>query len=181
MAVRRYGCGGLAMSEAIFGLIGVILGGFLTGGSNYWLRRRDERLKLRAAVRVLVTDVILTRDYLEETILAGAWNRLENDANLDRDLWERHELMLAQHLPDGDWEAVAAAYRHGVIAGPLLRGIIEPNERLERGRILVSSLAQAEEILGRLAERLAPPGGGLRMRLTAWRWRLRHLRTRSTP
>ena len=41
------------MTEAIFGLIGVALGGLLTGGATYLLARRTEKLEARASARLL--------------------------------------------------------------------------------------------------------------------------------
>jgi hypothetical protein len=41
------------MTEAIFGLIGVIIGGVLQTGANWWMERRREDWAARKAGRLL--------------------------------------------------------------------------------------------------------------------------------
>jgi hypothetical protein len=47
------------MTEAIFGLVGVVVGGFITGGAINLIERRTERLEARASARLLQSELRL--------------------------------------------------------------------------------------------------------------------------
>ncbi len=96
---------------AILPLVGVLLGVALGGTVTYALKRRDEQAEVRAAARVLLTE-------LEEAEKMLAWGieHVEYLDDVDRALplhartWEEHRLLLARHLDDNTLRTVGEAY-----------------------------------------------------------------------
>lgn len=56
------------MTEAILGLVGVLLGGLITAGIAYALERQCERKAVRAAARLLLE--VLVEAYAASTVFA---------------------------------------------------------------------------------------------------------------
>ena len=79
------------MTAAIFGLVGVVIGALITGGTNYVLQVRAERREIRAAARLMLQELTNTGDAIRYAIklndrefVAGATSERE---------WERHHLL----------------------------------------------------------------------------------------
>jgi hypothetical protein len=114
------------VTAAIFGLLGVIVGGLVTGGVNYIMERRRERAELRQAKR-LVADELLTvaTQYsimVEDRETPKKWS--PSWANLlPSTSWEQHKATLARGLSDKDWAdlpgfySIVEAYRSSLLGG----------------------------------------------------------------
>jgi hypothetical protein len=96
------------MSAGVYALIGVIVGALITGGITYALQVRAERRELRAVARLMLQEldggahlIRFAVDRHDRALLEDAPNERE---------WKRHHLLLARHLPDDQWDAVALAY-----------------------------------------------------------------------
>jgi hypothetical protein len=102
------------MSEALFGLIGVIVGSLLTGGFQVLLRRRDERRGARSAARVIYAEAVFARDMLEAAIEHDEWRSLRVlDPVIDR--WKALRDEYATGVNGWDFHVVAggmAALEH---------------------------------------------------------------------
>lgn len=76
------------MTDAVFGLVGVMLGGVLTGTVTYLLERQRERKRVRAASRLLfdaLWDAYLTGQSL---LMDGTWPGTNPPLNYG--VWEEH-------------------------------------------------------------------------------------------
>jgi hypothetical protein len=117
------------MTEAIFGLVGVALGGLITGGATYLVTRRNEKLEARASARLLQGELQLIAHRLEsegqaldriaELEAEPAKPRARNRdtagsrlllAEFSMDQWQEHQGRLAHVLDADDWYAVSSAY-----------------------------------------------------------------------
>lgn len=98
------------MTAAIFGLLGVVVGGLVTGGVDYVMARRREKAELRQSTRLvadelhslwLVVDLILERGQLPPERLPG------EDAELlfSTGSWHAHKAVLARALRQEQWIA----------------------------------------------------------------------------
>ena len=106
------------MSQAIFGLIGVVIGAALTAGWQWWSITRTRELRKRAAARLVLEELAggysaiqaaLEQDDTERTAAmlrgAGAQGRLGASA------WHTQRALLAEELGDRGWKDVSDAYR----------------------------------------------------------------------
>jgi hypothetical protein len=115
------------VTAAIFGLIGVIIGALITGGVSYALQVRLERRELRAVARLMLQE--LGSADLIRFALDRDDRQLLDDEPIE-DEWKRHHLLLARHLPDDDWDAVALGYGERMVVLSLLVG----EENADSGR-----------------------------------------------
>lgn len=110
------------MTEAIFGLVGVALGGLIAGGATYLLARRSEKLEARASARLLQDDLYGVASRLDALLRTGSNGKSEKPSATDlhhyagwllrfqMDRWQEHQTRLAHVLDDADWYAVSRAY-----------------------------------------------------------------------
>jgi hypothetical protein len=98
------------VSAAVFGLIGVIVGGVLNGFVSYVLERRNERRAARTAARLLLDEwrplVFLVADVLR----LGRWRPGEQPITFEE--WSRHRELLANQLSQEAWLRVSNARVH---------------------------------------------------------------------
>ena len=105
------------MSQAIFGLIGVVIGAGLTAGWQWWLFTRNRQLRTRAAARLVLEELAggysaiqaaLGQDETARTAAmlrdAGAQGRLGAAT------WHAQRALLAEELGDRGWKDVSDAY-----------------------------------------------------------------------
>ena len=110
----------LTLSPAIFGLVGVIIGGLITSGTSYWLEtRKDKREQekesriraatLRQAARLVDEEFWLA---LGEIQLLVAKKRWAADSGLEsmRVIWDEHKTILATELSTSVWRKVFMAH-----------------------------------------------------------------------
>lgn len=107
------------LDSAIFGLIGVIVGGIITAGSNYFLENRREKavinresqnyaIELRRAARLIDDD--LSRAGAAAQICINKRHWWSTDAQpLTLDGWKQNREIIAAELSDSDWLAVRIA------------------------------------------------------------------------
>lgn len=156
------------MEQALFGLLGVIVGGVLTGLGPYVLATRAERRQARASARLLEAELRaiviplrvsdLTADdskdiprYDELWLKARKWMPAPR-------LWEAHRATLAEVLNPTEWNSLSRAYE----AVAALRGInpkvlLTPDGRLAHPWIrqqlseFVDDIQRGAEVISRLA------------------------------
>jgi hypothetical protein len=89
------------VTEAIFGLVGV-----LTGGIDYFMRRRVERQAMRALARALHAEFLDMRSQCAYCAELGNWLLVDQAFTLPR-VWQEHELVLGRLLTWEQWAGVA--------------------------------------------------------------------------
>jgi hypothetical protein len=105
------------MTEAIFGLVGVLVGSAITWGIEVWRARRTGSDEARVAAR-LVADELQSLDNVR-TVDLPQFVR-QRDLALEQDAWLQQRAVLARELTDERWRAVRAAY--DALAIPLSGG-----------------------------------------------------------
>jgi hypothetical protein len=101
----RVACRGV--TAAIFGLVGVVIGGALTGGINYLMRRRDERQDARALARTLYAHLVEFRGQCKYSADLGNWLLVDQPFVLPP-VWRDNELPLARLLTWDQWVGLQA-------------------------------------------------------------------------
>jgi hypothetical protein len=98
------------MTAAIFGLVGVLVGGLLNGAVARWQARRTESDAVRAAARMMLNEAINVTVAAEEIAKARLWpTRQYWPTVIAR--WGEHEGLLAGALTFDDWASVSHAVR----------------------------------------------------------------------
>lgn len=103
------------MTSALFGLLGVVVGGVLTGVVSAGLDRvRDARRALVAA-RLVQDDLSYIQAVLKVEIAEGVWKRLTpNEPALPFDAWSDGRDLLAAHLTFLEWTVASVAARQAL-------------------------------------------------------------------
>jgi hypothetical protein len=105
------------MTTAIFGLIGVVVGGLLTGAVNLGTEWVRERRETRAAARILALELVDDHMKVLAALGTGGWLPL---SRLKFDQWEALGPVLARKMGPRDWAALQSAY---VSLGSLLKHV----------------------------------------------------------
>ena len=95
------------MIEAIFGLVGVVIGGVLTGGINYFLESRREQRAIRAAARLVKVELGVNHHELTNLRVAEKWL---SDRPFSTKEWNKHRDLLASALSVDAWDVITKAY-----------------------------------------------------------------------
>ncbi|MEJ7787089.1 MAG: hypothetical protein WKF96_19985 [Solirubrobacteraceae bacterium] len=95
------------MSEAIFGLIGVVVGSAITWGIEIWRARRSDSDDARVAARLIAAELQSIDN--ARTVDLPELGRQKVLA-LEQDAWITHRSTLARELGDSEWRAVRDAY-----------------------------------------------------------------------
>lgn len=137
------------MTEAIFGLIGVLLGGLLTAGANFHLTVRTERAAGRAAARLVSDELVDTLSFLRVSLHAGVWAG-DPQRELKVLVWENQKPALAAAPGFDGWFPVSGAY----MAIDLFRHRAELAKAKAHKPLTDPMIEQAEFVLlgGELAE-----------------------------
>jgi hypothetical protein len=120
------------MSTALIGLLGVVIGGLVSGGVAYFLARRNDAQSKRASARLVLTEIQnlaftidrlrlaaqswLRRDEHDLLVFDPAywqqrWRRLVEELDdLTHPQWSEHQGLLARYLPNDAWDAVSRVY-----------------------------------------------------------------------
>jgi hypothetical protein len=111
------------MTEAIIGLVGVLVGGLVSGGATYLMAQRAERAKLRAAARLVENELqhvqsLVHFDLMNLDVLRGMeadseWIEGLPPPNLlavSTDVWLKHQGILAEALAAEKWYSLQRAY-----------------------------------------------------------------------
>ncbi|MGE3796089.1 MAG: hypothetical protein AB7I38_19500 [Dehalococcoidia bacterium] len=94
------------MTEAIFGLVGVVVGGLITGGLQWWDRWDQRRIRRRAALRLVLNELRANLNAIRFAHEHGRWWR---DGRVSLDALRTHRAELAAVLSDEEWEWIDAA------------------------------------------------------------------------
>ena len=109
------------MDQALAGLIGAVVGGLLTGGSNWTLegrrqRRADMRAtvdgqrELREAARLIDDELVAGVVTLAEAAQAGTWPRTNEELPVER--WRTYGPVVARSdVGETTWTPLAEAYQ----------------------------------------------------------------------
>ena len=95
------------MAAAIFGLIGVLVGGVLNFATTAYAQRRQERSSLRSIARMEYDDCLHFQSTLVRTLASGQW--WERGEVIDVQVDDRDRKQLLGELPDGASQDVADA------------------------------------------------------------------------
>ena len=101
------------MTAAIFGLVGVIIGGLLNGLLAFGFERRREASVFRLVARELVDDLTFICGLIDRVGKDGDWIRWANALNAGRlELdWRQRRPFVAQHLEFPSFLVVSQAIR----------------------------------------------------------------------
>lgn len=135
------------MTDALFGLLGVIVGGVLTGFVGIAVEHQRERRLARVAARVL-REHLLDAMRAGEDQLAGRPNVLEASAQALLAAWEQERRTLATVMDYSPYSDVAEGVRAAGQAAAL--GLLTAQER-ERLAHLVAQIGAAAHELKALA------------------------------
>jgi hypothetical protein len=120
------------VTAAIFGLLGVIVGGVLSGLVSVWLADRTLRSDRQVGVRLVRSELVFFLGAAER----AASVPLEDLPTLHRastELWQGNRSILAKSLNDGQWMPVARAYAY--IDALLALLVFGPDGKLAQWRI----------------------------------------------
>jgi hypothetical protein len=97
------------MAQAIIGLVGVVIGGVLTGGVDFVLERRREKRRGRAAARLIHAELSDIAAYVEASLLRRAW--LADPAGaLEGESWKQWRAALAEAPGFEGWYPISGAW-----------------------------------------------------------------------
>lgn len=96
------------MTAAIFGLLGVVVGGVLNGAIASRQAARQQSNQVRASARLLAARLLESWDEARDTYANGHWSPEPMDA--PSRAWVEDEELFAASLRQPDWEAL----RHAV-------------------------------------------------------------------
>ncbi len=97
------------MTGAIFGLIGVIVGGLLTAAIQAVQQARSDRATARAASRLLSAELSEQHVFLDALVNQDAARPLDSELPAVS-AWPEYRAVMARLLEDESWQAVAGAY-----------------------------------------------------------------------
>jgi hypothetical protein len=101
------------VTAAVFGLVGVVIGGLLSGGATYLMVRRQEGAELRQARRLVADelfDIALQLSILLEDRAMPPESSPMRDNPLPSRSWEMNKATLARGLSDKDWGDLPGFY-----------------------------------------------------------------------
>ena len=96
------------MTEAIFGLIGVMIGGLLNGGVTYLTSRSQTGREAKIGARLVHSEIKLNQIATQLAIDGKSWLPMRVGVNVDA--WLEYRASLAAALSDDAWAAVDTYY-----------------------------------------------------------------------
>lgn len=102
------------MTGAIFGLLGVIVGGLLTGAVADFREWRSQRTLSRAAARLLSAELSVQQEILQRRVEDLTRDPVSDGIPAVAD-WPEQRVLMAKTLDDPTWRAVAGAYANLVV------------------------------------------------------------------
>jgi hypothetical protein len=97
------------MSEAVIGLVGVVIGGLLTGGVNFLLEHRREKRSGQAASRLVHAALTSTTTFVEASLVERMWMGDPREGLAD-DVWVEHRNAIAEAPAFDGWYPVSLAW-----------------------------------------------------------------------
>lgn len=159
------------VTAAIFGLLGVVVGGMLNGAVARWQALRTESDAVRAVARMMLHDAIRATVASEEIAKYRLWPT-EQYWPSPNARWAEHEQLMAGALDFIDWAVIDKAWRAvaNVDLGTAEAGAAVDNTAVDRLADAHRALAEAVPVLTLLADRGTRPT--MRQRAAAWRRRV---------
>jgi hypothetical protein len=117
------------VTAAIVGLLGVLVGGVLTGAIEFSLDRRRDSKAARVASLLLADDLAWSYGVLELILKSDRW--LPRPGKLTRIstvMWEEQRLLLGTTISSADWMALAAAAHQLQIAEVMIYEDVKPGD-----------------------------------------------------
>ena len=146
------------MTAAIFGLLGVVVGGMITGGVSYFLEAWRERKELKKSRRLVAAELVTLRDQLDVLEAAESTPKIApsewRDEFLPTRIWERESAALALGLSDADWLAVQDVY--GAVT-PLKLELLTRDAASALERAFVDQVIEIREMAAAAAMLLVRP------------------------
>jgi hypothetical protein len=137
------------VTAAIFGLIGVIIGGLINGAVTAWQAHRHEKMDGRVAARLVYTEL---RDIYVESVLPAKLNlKYDSSLRFPTPTWLKQQEVLARVLSDDAWEKVSTAYVW-IVASPeanIIGALTPVSEEFDEA---AHKAALLEEAMDRLQE-----------------------------
>ncbi len=133
------------VTEAIFGLLGVVVGGALTGGIDYLARRREERQTARALARAIYAHLLDLRSQCAYCADRGDWLLVDEPFVLP-EVWQEHELVLARLLTWDQWVGLQAVRASQVGVRMLARLSVSEQPALKETHLPTVTSAAIEAI-----------------------------------
>jgi hypothetical protein len=96
------------VTEAIFGLIGVVIGGLLSGGVSYLADRRRSKAGTRIAARLMCSEIESNQVASRMSLGSRTWAQVK--VGLKAEAWQGHQGPLASTLTDDEWGSVDTYY-----------------------------------------------------------------------
>jgi hypothetical protein len=96
------------VSQAIFGLLGVVVGAAVSGGVTLYLEWARERAVARGAARILQGDLANTEAQIDEAL--GRDLRWPGQFRLRTARWYEYQPIMARRLREYEWYAVDSAF-----------------------------------------------------------------------
>ena len=144
------------MLGAIFGLLGVVIGGLLTAGVSFIFERRRERIQTRADARLILINYKMFSLYIDEALNGDVWPDILPNVEWAYNIWLSARPNLASTLSAADWDTIATGMRLIEDAiGPLQGRSGQPIDPRDKALLPTQADAaqQATEVLTRLAGR----------------------------
>jgi len=147
------------MEVAIFSLIGVVLGGIITGGTQMFLERRRERRAVRRAKRLVGGELLHASMILRSLSDSKIWPSSPDATSvLPTSAWQEHRAHLADVLDEDLWNQLVTTYSRleivRVLAKDLLADAPLSDAMIESMKDTAIKLERLHRALGRGGGRL---------------------------
>lgn len=142
----------VCVAEAIFGLVGVIVGGLLNGGVTWLTERKQQRAGAKTAARIVIAEIRDNERAIELALEEKNWDYVKDAVSLQAG--DEHRARLAQTLNDDAWLAFDHYYsrvRELVKLAELSRRRLKDDEAAELAEMLSEQTKQANVELSRVA------------------------------
>jgi hypothetical protein len=98
------------MTEAVFGLVGVLVGALVSGGTDLYLKKREEAANLRQARRLVGDELESIHIAFRLMFRERHVPRLDLENFLRFDAWEANKATLAKAMSDTQWGRLGTLY-----------------------------------------------------------------------
>jgi hypothetical protein len=127
------------MTAAIFGLLGVIVGGLVNGGVGFWARTHNLRNERRVSARLVYEEL----HAISTALSVGGDHRVAlEDMPILTPEWVEHRMTLARSLNHREWAEVSGAYAAVTLLNSSVRGLGLGNQLSEEQASYFESVAE---------------------------------------
>lgn len=98
------------MTEAIFGLVGVVVGGVLNGGITWLVERRNQRDQVRVAARLVDGEIRIAAAACNVAVDSKSWHGFARVVSSKH--WGKYQATLSGAMTDGEWDVVRDYHTH---------------------------------------------------------------------